>query len=143
MAERTTFNVQLRAAERCAGSQRHHIDGDGGSEVEFTECGLKHATFRAAWNKAGRLLRRDASGRCVEDDAELVRIVGLDDTHKACAEAERRDNGVGHLGCPTKSKNVVPGPGARQYGAAGAAIRKHGGDVLGSELRHLVDTERK
>jgi hypothetical protein len=57
--------------------------------VEFTKGGFKHAALCAARDKAGGLLRGDASGRGIEHDAELVRIVGLDDTHQACAEAER------------------------------------------------------
>ena len=89
MAERAALDIEIDAAERRARRQRHDIDRRGRGEVEFAERGLEHAALGAARNEAGRLLRRDAGGRRIEHGAQLVGIVGLDDPHQACAEAER------------------------------------------------------
>ena len=89
MAERATLDVKINAAERRPRRQRHDIDRRRRGQMQFAKCGLKHAAFGAARNKAGRLLRRDANWCCIEHGAQLVRIVGLDDPHQPRAKAER------------------------------------------------------
>ena len=143
MAERAALDIEIDAAERRARRQRHDIDRRGRGKMEFAKCGLEHAAFGAARDEAGGLLRRDANRRRIEHGAQLVGIVGLDDPHQACAEAERRNNAVRHLDRPAKPGNIVPGLGARHDRSAAAAIGEDRGDDLRSELRHLVDAQRQ
>ncbi len=102
MAERASLDVEFHAAERRPRRQRHDVDGRGSGEVEFTKCGLHHAALGAARDKAGGFLRRDAGRRRIEHGAKLVGIVGLEDSHGARAEAERRNDGVRRLDRLTK-----------------------------------------
>src|SRR6266446_5480712 len=113
MAERATLDVEIDAAERRARPQRHDIDRRGRGQMQLAKCGLEHAALGAARDKAGRLLRRDANGCCIEHGAQLVGIVGLEDTHQPRAEAERCNDAVRHLDRPAKPANIVPGLGAR------------------------------
>src|SRR3954468_19962682 len=92
MTERAAIDIQVDATEWRSRLQRHDTDGYGSCKVEFAKRSLKHATFRAAGNKSGWFLRPDACRRRIEQDPQLVRIVGLDNTRDAFAKAKRGNN---------------------------------------------------
>src|SRR2546430_7664269 len=59
MAERAALDVEIDAAERRPGRQRHDIDRRGPRPKPLAKCGLKHAAFGAARDEAGKALRLD------------------------------------------------------------------------------------
>jgi hypothetical protein len=143
MAERAAIDIQVDAAEWRPRRQRHDIDRGGCGEVKFAKRGFQHAAFRAARNKSGRLLCRNACRRRIEHGAQLVRIVGLDDSCDAFAKAERGNNLAGHFNRAAKPGHVMPGFCARQHRDTGPAISKDGGDGFRPELRHFIDAKRQ
>ena len=124
MAQRAALDIEVDAAEWRVRRQWHDIDGRWRGKVEFAKRRLQHASLGAARNEAGGLLRRDANRRRIQHGAQLVGIVGLDDPHQPCAEAERRHDAVGHLDHAAKAGNIVLRLAARRDRDAAAAIGK-------------------